>query len=512
MITASLQILVQRCQTFRFIIGGVGVLIHEGFNEGSNEGSNQRPAFRSFDYIDLTLKSSGSTDLRLIVIYRPPSCGKTKTPIGTFIEEFSTLVELLCTNHQKLLILGDFNLHIDVSTTANVLQFLNILDAGNLCNHVNHPTESSGHTLDLIISRNSDDLVLPPSIDSSLPSDHRAVLCGLTICRPSPVKRIALLRNYRDTVIQEFQEDLKKSRLLTKSTCMKEPLACDELADLYNTEMRRLLDQHAPLEEKEFILRPKTPWSSHLNEFEMVSEDEIMKFVKRSSNAYCELDPVPTSLLKNITDCLAPVLAQIVNTSLESGVVPTSMKQAIVKPRLKKESISRDNLSNYRPVANLSFVGKLLERAAATQIKDYLAENNLLPVGQSAYRENFSVETALLKVQNDILMALDTRKEVVLLLLDFSAAFDTIDHQLLLQRMSTYFGIRGSVLRWFSSYVENRSHAVKIDNATSGLSHDEQGVPQGSVIGPLTFTLYTAPINDIIRYHGVDVMLYADDT
>ena len=148
----------------------------------------------------------------------------------------------------------------------------------------------------------------------------------------------------------------------------------------------------------------------------------------------------------------------------------------------------------------------------ARQIREYLADHDLLPTVQSAYREHFSVETALLRVQNDILMAIDNRQEVVLMLLDFSAAFDTIDHRMLLERMKTYYGISGIVLKWFSSYLENRTHVVKINNTTSSIFSDKLGVPQGSVIGPLTFTMYTAPMADVIRSHGVNVMLYADDT
>ena len=244
-----------------------------------------------------------------------------------------------------------------------------------------------------------------------------------------------------------------------------------------------------------------------------MSEDELVNIVKGTSNSYCDLDPIPTSLLKKVISCLAPVLIKIVNTSLQKGEVPACMKHAIVQPRLKKDGLPHDDVSSYRPIANLSFVGKLVERVVARQIREYLADHDLLPSAQSAYREHFSVETALLRVQNDLLMALDARQDAVLVLLDFSAAFDTIDHDLLLERMESYFGIRGRALRWFSSYLENRTHVVMIKkNASSQTYHDKHGVPQGSVIGPLAFTMYTAPMEDIITSHGVNVMLYADDT
>ena len=216
---------------------------------------------------------------------------------------------------------------------------------------------------------------------------------------------------------------------------------------------------------------------------------------------------MPTHLLKKTIHALAPALTKIVNTSLKNGEMPICMKHSLVKPILKKDSLPHNELASYRPIANISYVGKLIERAAVKQIKEYLAEHNLL-----AYREHFSVETALLKVQNDHLLSLDGCQEAVLVLLDFSAAFDTVDHDLFLQRLETDFGFGGTVLQWFSSYMENRTHAVQIGNIMSDNNHDKQGVPQGSVMEPIAFTMYTAPIDDIINEHGMNAMFYADDT
>ena len=172
---------------------------------------------------------------------------------------------------------------------------------------------------------------------------------------------------------------------------------------------------------------------------------------------------------------------------------------------------SQEDLRNYRPVANLNFISKVIEKVATTQIMDYLTENNLHIPTQSAYKHHHSVETALTRVQDDIARSLDQRQEVIVVLLDFTSAFDTIDHVIMLNRFAGRYGFDGSVLKWLSSYLSGRSHVVKIGNVFSHTVQDNCGVPQGSVMGPTLFTLYSAPIYDIIKAHGLSSMIYADD-
>ena len=142
---------------------------------------------------------------------------------------------------------------------------------------------------------------------------------------------------------------------------------------------------------------------------------------------------------------------------------------------------------------------------------DYLTENNLHVLTQSAYKKHHSVETALTRVQNDILLSLDQRQETLLVLLDFTSAFDTIDHSIMVDRFGIRYGFEGCVLRWLSSYLSGRSHVVKIGNEFSHSVQDDCGVPQGSVMGPVLFSLYSAPIYDIIKAHDLSCMIYADD-
>ena len=141
-----------------------------------------------------------------------------------------------------------------------------------------------------------------------------------------------------------------------------------------------------------------------------------------------------------------------------------------------------------------------------------LLRNNILKPMRSAYSRRHSTETALIKVQNDILLAMDNGNVTVLLLLDLSAAFDTVCHSILINQLEKRVGIKGKALGWFKSYLENRQQCVNINNTKSKSCALKFGVPQGSVLGPILFPLYTLPLADILKKHGISYHLYADDT
>ncbi len=245
-------------------------------------------------------------------------------------------------------------------------------------------------------------------------------------------------------------------------------------------------------------------------EFTAITVDELKQIIKNSPSKSCGLDPIPTVLLKTCMDVLAPIITDIINLSLANGEVPSDMKQALLFPLLKKITLELI-FPNYRPVSNLSFVSKLTEKAAAKQLLHFLYANGLGEKFQSAYKKYHSTETALVRVQNDILWACANGTLVLLILLDLSAAFDTIDHQILLQQLQS-LGITGTVLQWFKSYLSGRTQQVVVNKAKSETRELRYGVPQGSVLGPILFTLYTIPLGEIIRSHGLSYHLYADDT
>jgi Reverse transcriptase (RNA-dependent DNA polymerase) len=145
--------------------------------------------------------------------------------------------------------------------------------------------------------------------------------------------------------------------------------------------------------------------------------------------------------------------------------------------------------SNYRPILNLATLGKLLECVVVQQITSYLCQNNMFPEFQSAYRQYRSTETALIKVVNDIIRALDVGDVALLTLLDLSSAFDTVDHDILLTRLEISFSIESLPLKWKRSYLTSRTHTVSFGGRQSTSDIVHCGVPQGSVLGPLLFML-----------------------
>ena len=215
--------------------------------------------------------------------------------------------------------------------------------------------------------------------------------------------------------------------------------------------------------------------------FREVSEEEVSKIILNSPSKLCELDPLPTQLLKDSLPEVLPFITKIINISLSTSTVPQSFKDAIVNPLLKKFGLDQNVLNNYRPVSNLLYLSKILEKVVFKQLMEHLIRNNLREKYQSAYKMFHSTETALLRVFNDLLNALDDGNICILTLLDLSAAFDTIDHDILLSRLNTTFGISGSVLKWFESYLNGRTNRVKIGNNFSQSTILEYGVPQGSV-------------------------------
>jgi hypothetical protein len=182
--------------------------------------------------------------------------------------------------------------------------------------------------------------------------------------------------------------------------------------------------------------------------------------------------------------------------------MPVNLKEALLNPLLKKASLDSKTFKNFRPVSNLAYISKIVEKVVDNCTTDHMALHNLHDEFQSAYRKFHSTETALLRLHNDIMQAIDNKEAVALVLLDLSAAFDTVDHQILLNRLSSKVGIRGSVLAWFKSYLSDHSQKVIIKGSRSSSHKLNCGVPQGSILGPKRFSIYIIPLGEIIQKHG----------
>ena len=220
----------------------------------------------------------------------------------------------------------------------------------------------------------------------------------------------------------------------------------------------------------------------------------------------CELDPFPSKVLLKHLNTEALLFADIMNELLTSGVFPENLKETLLRPLLKKKGLDLI-LSKYHPMSNLSFVSDLMEWVVFQQITKFVEElGNLDPI-QSAYHEVHSTETALLKVKSDILNAMNNKKVVCLVLLNLSVAFDTVNHQLLLNCLKYHFCFQGMVLQWLQSYLTGCTQKIILEYAgkTSESSPKpcKWGVPQGSVLGQILFTLYTSPLGDLCNAYGI---------
>ena len=236
-----------------------------------------------------------------------------------------------------------------------------------------------------------------------------------------------------------------------------------------------------------------------------------MEIIKEHGFRCSFADPVPDSVLNDNIELLLPIWTSLVNLSLLLGSVDGLLKQADVVPLLKAVGTDYTKHKNFRPVSNLQFLGKLIERVVAKRLKAHMVRNNLETSNQYGYKKGHNTETILLKITNDILIASDKKTATVLLLLDLSAAFDTVDINRLIEILYSEIGIRGTALNWFCSFLRNRKMRVKINDTYSEVFELQFGVPQGSVLGPLLFNIYIRSIYKYVELSGFNIKGFADD-
>ncbi|XP_061186395.1 uncharacterized protein LOC133194455 [Saccostrea echinata] len=428
---------------------------------------------------------------------RPPSAS-----LSCFIGEFSQYLASLVVTSEELLITGNFNIHVDNVKNADTQNFLNSLDEFGLKQHVDEPTHKRGHILDLVITRESNNLLFSkPEVKDSLlcdlrgnvSGDHKGICTVLNVSKPEKPEKLVSSRQFREVNIKDLSSDLDD----TLSFLKLDDISLDDHVTNYDSIVRDVVDKHAPLLSKEITLRPNTKWySSELRKAkrekrkvkgnkinnirdELVSEsrgdtnymafdkpfegeelvnfdpttcEEVLKILSNSAPKTCCLDPLPTNLLKECeSSVLVPHITDIINKSISECSVPSSFKEAVVKPLLKKQGLDKECFKNYRPVSNLPFISKVLEKVFAIRIDRHLEQNRLNDDLQSAYRKYHSTETALLRVHHDIAAALDNNSCAVLVMLDLSAAFDVIDHGILYKRLAhTFVCCLNEIKSWMS--------------------------------------------------------------
>ena len=219
-------------------------------------------------------------------------------------------------------------------------------------------------------------------------------------------------------------------------------------------------------------------------------------------------DNIGAKLIKDGKNAIAPLLTKIINKCYQLNTFPECMKKAIIIPIHKKEN--PDEISNYRPISILPTLSKILERSAVNQLTDYLENNNLISPNQHAYRKRHSTVTCLTEVINHVYNLLENKKHTAIASLDLSKAFDSIDHKLILKKL-TNLGLKTEAVLYIKSYLANRKQVTKFQNFTSKEEIVQSGIPQGSILGPLLFLCFT---NDLARVfeNECKMVAYADDT
>ena len=557
-------------------------------------------------------------------MYRPPSSN-----IATFLDEFAALIEDLNVPSRDLVIMGDFNIHVNDLTDSRGARFLDLLNDLSLRNNVNVPTyKHSLHTLDLVIDSYVDrpvsnvevcalssfsdhslvtfdvncvpfyakvdtpiefrlynniesfeqevranlDVITPWASDSltqrlnhvvsfqkeqffplvskiitisaSSPWFNSACKSAKTKCRrferkckrcPSEITKsryLTALKEYNDT-LRAAKSDYYSSlfdklrnnprRLYATVSIIKGKANEKILPDLSRTNPLQLANKFNDfLFQKISAIRleldsvPSTavnftpfPVNSPLSEFRPISLDEFEAVYKRCNTTHCQLDPI--DFRKISPQFLKNDFLNIINTTFESRVFPTSEKRGIIYPLLKAHDLDIELLSNYRPITNVSYLSKLIETAIYTQLYEHISVNDILPVRQSAYRQHHSTESALTSLHSDIITNIDGNLHTLLISLDLSAAFDSVDHNLLLNELSS-IGVTGAALETIQSYLTDRRVQVAVGDSVSDILPLKFGVPQGSVLGPLLFSLYTRRLSILLSDLGLSHHIYADDT
>ena len=548
--------------------GGVSIL----FNELLKCKQMFYGSFTSFEYVALQVNSSSRAIF--LNIYRPPKY------CTYFFDDLVELLSLICTDFDCVLIVGDFNIHVDKPEDRWTKELCCVLDNFGLTQHVTQPTHNRGHILDLVISKglniskvlvsdvalsdhycvffesdisvhtnvqtqvvskryiteNTGDIFIdafsstPPlsrfSVNHLVLHFNYKITNVMNAIAPTKVKVVSgkkkspwrngtlvkmekrecrkAERRWRKTNLQVhfdiykerlyiFNLELKKSRqsffsdIITKNknnararfatvdrlTNPPVPVAaehlstraCNEFASFFTAKIqniRQAVSATLPGTGGVLSFCPPKPNSNTLTQFDPINDKNLQDIIQHLKSSSCSLDILPAGFFKKVSDCMIPDLLQIVNTSLLSGVFPQAIKTAVIKPLLKKRTLDTLVMNNYRPISNLPILSKIIEKAVFQQLNNYLIINGCFDVFQSGFRPHHSTETALVKVFNDIHSNTDSGKISVLVLLDLSAAFDTVDHNILLDRLENWVGLSGTTLKWFKSYLNERDYFVSI--------------------------------------------------
>ena len=298
---------------------------------------------------------------------------------------------------------------------------------------------------------------------------------------------------------------LKKEKILPENVSAENfaLFFCEKVDKIYRSFPCGLSDSHMSVDENN---------GKKLKRFERINMCDLMRFMGNMKNTYCENDPFPNGDIVEATNRQAVynIYLKIINLSISQSKFPSSEKIAFIRPTYKGKGDVND-LNSYRPISNLSYLSKLIETVISEQLWAHIREVNAIPENQSAYRANHSTETIVCSIMNDMISIMDEGKCGILIMLDLSAAFDTVVHEYLLCDLNS-IGVIDEALMFLQSYLCDRKTIVEVSGDRSEERTLSKGVPQGSVLGPILFNIYTIELSNILRKYNVCFKLYADDT
>ena len=237
-----------------------------------------------------------------------------------------------------------------------------------------------------------------------------------------------------------------------------------------------------------------------------MDEEIKIAFSTLRSNKSPGFDDISSDVIKFAFDAIIEPIRHIFDISLTKGVFPDKLKITRITPIFK--SGEREFVSNYRPISVLSCFSKVLERIMYNRLYSFIVENNVLYNKQFGFQKEHSTEHAILQLTTQILQSFDEDKFTIGVFIDLSKAFDTVDHSILLKKLS-YYGVRNNNLKWFTSYLSNRKQYISTDEYNTEMETISCGVPQGSILGPLLFLIF---VNDFPQSTLLDPIMFADDT
>ena len=604
--------------------GGAAIIYKKKLMLKEEEASSSH--FSSFEYSYVTLTLISKRRLVLICVYR-----KQEVAFEAFDQEFTTFIDKLMNKGDALLVVGDFNVWIDVEDNPQAIRLRTLMSACGLSQIVTEQTHRDGHTLDHIFVNEFQLEVRHKVIDDTLglTTDHYPIVMEIpSLNKVDVVKKVSYRRlkdvdltlfrqeladslshledqpNFEDIVSQydkitravtdkhapiirrtqksgeatwvdqEYRKNRAKRRKMEKLwkrnrteearlDYIAQKKLCCELAlakqtsyysklvedssncqkslfkvanELLDKDKERVLPSHTDPKElanefneyyvdkvkkiRQSIPEPATHDNMHysrpfngekLSSFKPTTDNELGSIIKESGIKTSMEDPIPAKLLQSSLDIVLPVYTKLINKSLSDGNIE-GLKWSVIDPLLKKAGLETEENKNYRPVNNMVFLSKLTERVVVGQLDGHMTRNGLHEPSQFAYKKFHNTEAMMRGMMDEILLGFDNNLATVVIFLDLSAAFDTIDIDKLIQILHDEIGVDGVALEWFRSYLTHRTQQVKIDGEYSESLEVPCGVPQGSVLGPKLFNINVRSQPLVFGHCQFSSSSFADDS